>query len=184
MSDKTPITQKKVIIRHAFNEGLVTGGIVAAISGAGVLAGHKWSSTFRNRLGISGKTAIVVMSSLAAFSVKSEGKINQGARNPDNYIASIDTDQLQRHLTGVVDQQQLQWQFRVANWIYDHPFRTIALAGVPIVGAIFYEQSKNTSIKLSQQIMHTRVYGQGSIILLLLSSMAFHDWMERHGKFE
>lgn len=175
--------QKKVIIRHAFNEGLISAGIAAGISGAGVLAGHRWSSTFRNRLGISGKTAIVVMSSLAAFSIKSEGNINQGARNPEDYIASIEPAQLRRHLTGVVE-HQLQFHHRMANWIYEHPFRTITFAGVPIVAAIFYEQSKNTSIKLSQQIMHTRVYGQGSIILLLLSSMAFHDWMERHGKFE
>ncbi|KAE9120129.1 hypothetical protein PF005_g18922 [Phytophthora fragariae] len=31
--------------------------------------------------------------------------------------------------------------------------------------------------------MHTRIYGQASVVVLLLSSMAFHDYMAKRGKF-
>lgn len=33
------------------------------------------------------------------------------------------------------------------------------------------------------QVMHTRVYSQGSVLALLISLMLFKDYMDRHGQF-
>lgn len=43
------------------------GWVALAVSGAGVLAGNKYSPAFRTRLGVSGKTALIAMTSLGAF---------------------------------------------------------------------------------------------------------------------
>mmetsp|Transcript_9444 Transcript_9444/g.18968 ORF Transcript_9444/g.18968 Transcript_9444/m.18968 type:complete len:81 (-) Transcript_9444:207-449(-) len=34
-----------------------------------------------------------------------------------------------------------------------------------------------------RQVMHTRVYGQASVLALLMSLMIFRDYMDRNGKF-
>ncbi|KAG6604538.1 Ubiquinone biosynthesis protein COQ7 [Phytophthora cinnamomi] len=60
----------------------------------------------------------------------------------------------------------------------------LVTAGVPLVGGIFAYQSMNTSIQRSQQIMHTRIYGQTAVVALLLGSMAFSDYMKKRGRFE
>jgi Na+/H+ antiporter NhaD/arsenite permease-like protein len=73
---------------------------------------------------------------------------------------------------------------RAANYWYDHPYRVLAGVGVPLVGGIFASQSLNTSIQRSQQIMHTRIYGQSAVVALLLGSMAFSDLMKKRGRFE
>jgi hypothetical protein len=75
------------------------------------------------------------------------------------------------------------WQ-KSANFLYDHPFRALATVGVPLVGGIYGYQHLNKGISTSQQIMHTRIYGQASVVVLLLSSMAFHDFMAKRGRFE
>jgi hypothetical protein len=71
-----------------------------------------------------------------------------------------------------------------ANFVYDHPYRTLATTGVPLVGGIFMYQAANKGLARSQQIMHTRIYGQAAVVVLLLGSMAFHDFMAKRGRFE
>jgi hypothetical protein len=44
------------------------GWVALAVSGAGVLAGNTYSPAFRTRLGVSGKTALIAMTSLGAMS--------------------------------------------------------------------------------------------------------------------
>jgi hypothetical protein len=36
-------------------------------------------------------------------------------------------------------------------------------------------------LKLSQRIIHTRVQGQASVILILALTMGFREWMTKHG---
>ncbi|GLE02613.1 hypothetical protein PINS_up011454 [Pythium insidiosum] len=80
--------------------------------------------------------------------------------------------------------KRLHWYQRAANFVYDHPYRSLASVGVPLVGGIYAFQRANTAIQASQQIMHTRIYGQGAVVVLLLASMGFHDFMQKHGRFE
>ncbi|CAN0084874.1 unnamed protein product [Heterosigma akashiwo] len=41
--------------------------------------------------------------------------------------------------------------------------------------------NKGSHLALSQKIMHTRVYGQGVVITVLLGTMIFRDMMDRRG---
>lgn len=53
--------------------------------------------------------------------------------------------------------------------------------GIPAAAGIFREQLKHPNLTLSQRIMHSRVYAQASILTILLSTMAFTDFMSRRG---
>lgn len=67
--------------------------------------------------------------------------------------------------------------------IYDHPFVLIFITGLPIVATILSSQMKHTHLTLSQKIMHSRVYAQGGILTVALSTMAFRDYMDKNGRF-
>ncbi|KAF4317070.1 hypothetical protein BBO99_00008255 [Phytophthora kernoviae] len=174
-----PNKTRDAITKHVAISGLKTGVSVATVVGTAVLTANKYSAAFRNRLNTSGKTALVVMSFLASFTVSAERRLVQGAHNPEMYMATMDG-------TYIAPKQETSklklWQ-RGANFLYDHPYRCLATVGAPLVGSIYAYQHLNKGISASQQVMHTRIYGQASVVVLLLSSMAFHDYMAKRGKF-
>ncbi|KAE9119911.1 hypothetical protein PF010_g7688 [Phytophthora fragariae] len=157
---------RDVITWHAYMSGLKAGSVTGMVAGTAVLSANAYWPAFRTRLGVSGKTALALMPAMAVFSFVSENRMLAGARNPQMYLASTNPN------------------FRAANYWYDHPYRMLATVGVPLVGGIFAYQSLNTSIQRSQQIMHTRIYGQTAVVVLLLGSMAFSDYMKKRGRFE
>ena len=173
-------TVRDVITMHAYTSGLEAGAYSSAVAAVGVFTANKYSKTFRTRLGHSGKTALIVSAFLTAFTLSAETRLVDGARNPQKYLASIDPNYIERKIE---EHKQLQWWQKIANFVYDHPYKTLILAGTPLVGGIFAVQRTNTAIQRSQQIMHTRIYGQGAVVLLLLGSMAFHDLMAKRGRF-
>lgn len=176
-----PTAARDIISTHAYMSGLQAGAMASLTATGAVLAANKYWDAFRRRLGVSGKTALIVMSGLGIFTIVSEKRLVAGARNPERYLASMDPNYVATQLR---ERSRLHWHHRAANYIYDHPYRTLAMVGAPLVGGIYAFQRMNTSIQASQQIMHTRIYGQGAIVLLLLSSMAFHDYMQKRGRFE
>jgi hypothetical protein len=69
------------------------------------------------------------------------------------------------------------------NYCYDHPYQFVASAGIPLAAYIFSEQLKIPNLKFSQRVMHSRVMAQGGVLLILLSTMAFREYIDKHGKF-
>lgn len=171
---------RDIISIHAYTSGLKAGAMTATVVGAGVYTANKNWRAFRTRLGVSGKWGLVVSSFLGTFTVVSEKRILNGARNPQKYLESLDPNFVEVQYK---ENRKLKPYQRVANFVYDYPYRTLATVGVPLVGGIFALQTTNHAIARSQQIMHTRIYGQGAVVLLLLGSMAFHDYMATHGRF-
>ena len=55
--------------------------------------------------------------------------------------------------------------------------------GLPLAATIFYQQSKHTHLTFSQKVMHSRVFAQGGIISIALTTMAFKQYMDKNGKF-
>ena len=72
---------------------------------------------------------------------------------------------------------------RAANFLYDYPFTTVLTLAVPIAGLTLREGMKLQHIGWSARLMQTRVYAQGGILLLLLSTMAFRDFMDKKGRY-
>lgn len=166
---------------HAYLSGLKYGATVAGCVGTAVLLANTYSPKFRSRLGVSGKWGLVVSSFLASSTIESDQRILAGARNPQKYLAEMEG---RVEATANDHNKKLKLYQRAANFLYDHPYRSLITAGVPLVGGIYLYQRTNKAIQASQQIMHTRIYGQGAVVVLLLSSMAFHDYMYRRGRFE
>ncbi|GAB9471121.1 Ubiquinone biosynthesis protein coq7 [Globisporangium polare] len=171
---------RDIISMHAYKSGLKAGALAAAVAATGVYTANTHWTAFRTRLGVSGKWALVVSSFLGVFTVVAEKRILHGARNPELYLASLDPNYVSNQVNV---NRNLKFHERAANFLYDHPYRMLAGIGVPLVGGIFAYQSTNHAIARSQQIMHTRLYGQGAVVALLLSSMAFHDYMLKRGRF-
>uniref|UniRef100_K3XB89 HIG1 domain-containing protein n=1 Tax=Globisporangium ultimum (strain ATCC 200006 / CBS 805.95 / DAOM BR144) TaxID=431595 RepID=K3XB89_GLOUD len=176
-----PHAARDIITWHAYTNGLKTGAKFGGAAAAAVLAANHYSPTFRKRLGISGKWALVVSSFLGSFTITSEKLMLAGTRNPQKYLDSIDPNYIEEKIN---ERRTLKWYQNAANHVYDYPYRTLATVGVPLVGGIYAYQRTNKAIQASQQIMHTRIYGQGAVVVLLLSSMAFHDYMAKRGRFE
>ncbi|GMF58465.1 unnamed protein product [Phytophthora fragariaefolia] len=171
--------QKHIISRDAYTSGLKTGAWASMAMGAAVYGANTYHSGFRSRLGVSGKWALVVSAYLAGFAIVAENRLLAGARNPEQYMATLDPNFVEVNMM----KSRLPLHKRVANFVYDHPYRSLVTAGVPLVGGIFALQATNKGINRSQQIMHTRIYGQAAVVALLLGSMAFHDYMAKRGRF-
>jgi len=180
MSQDAALQKREIITSNSAMVGIKAGVLATIGAGVAVYAANQNSPWFRTRLGVSGKTGLMAMAGLAAFTIAAEQDLLEGSRNPDAYIANINHKEVEVKKAHTA----LPLHQRAANYIYDYPFRTLTCAAAPLVGAIFWDQNRNKSIQMSQKIMHTRIYGQGSVVLLLLSSMAFHDWMDKRGKFE
>ncbi|KAK1935478.1 hypothetical protein P3T76_010703 [Phytophthora citrophthora] len=172
--------QKDLISWDAYTSGLKAGAWASLAMGAAVYGANTYYRGFRTRLGVSGKWALVVSAYLAGFAIVAENRLLAGARNPDQYVATLDPNYVEVR----VMKSQLPLHKRAANFVYDHPYRSLVTAGLPLVGGIFAYQATNTALARSQQIMHTRIYGQAAVVVLLLGSMAFHDYMAKRGRFE
>lgn len=51
----------------------------------------------------------------------------------------------------------------------------------PAVGGILYSMRNETNLKLSQKLMHTRVYGQMTVVSMMVGMMTFQEIMRRNG---
>ncbi|EGZ25443.1 hypothetical protein PHYSODRAFT_478363, partial [Phytophthora sojae] len=162
---------------HAYMSGIKAGSMTGVVAGAVVLSANKYWPAFRARLGVSGKTALALTPVMAVFSFVSENRMLAGARNPQMYLASIDPNFVELRLAEGVPARRC-----TSTLVHLQPTVASTTVGVPLVGGIFAYQSLNTSIQRSQQIMHTRIYGQTAVVALLLGSMAFSDYMKKRGR--
>jgi hypothetical protein len=172
---------RDIITTHAYMSGMKSGAAAFVAAGVSVLLANKYSSKFRTRLGYSGKMALPVSAFLGAFTLDAEPKLLAGARNPEKYLASLEREYVEERIQ---ERHKLRLYQRFANFVYDHPYRSLIMMGVPVVGSIYAMQRTNHAIQASQQIMHTRIYGQGAVVCLLLASMGFNDYMRKRGRFE
>ncbi|KAF0720319.1 Aste57867_408 [Aphanomyces stellatus] len=176
--------KREIITSNSASIGLQAGAIASTVAGAAVAAANHFSPTFRARLGVSGKVGLAVMAGVGAFAITSEQDLLRGSRNPDQYIQELHGQGRSHHDVEASQKRTLPaWQ-QAANFVHDHPFKTLACTAVPLVGLIFVDQSRNHNIQFSQKLMHTRIYGQGASVVLLLSTMAFYDHMSRRGPYQ
>ncbi|EQC39611.1 hypothetical protein SDRG_03044 [Saprolegnia diclina VS20] len=175
--------KRDIITANSLVVGLQASVVSAATMGAVVFAANQTSATFRNRLGLSGKLGFVAMAGLAGFFIAGEQDLLKGSRNPDAYIAELEGNTTAT-ATVASTRKSLGLHHQLANYVYDNPFKSLTCMATPLVGFIYLDQSRNANIQFSQKIMHTRIYGQGACVVLLLSTMAFHDYMSKRGHFE
>lgn len=83
----------------------------------------------------------------------------------------------------VVPGDSLSIHHKFANFFQENPFKILAGIGIPTVLYIFKGKEGQQHLQTQMKIMHTRVMGQFSVIIMLLSLMGFKEYMDRSGKF-
>ena len=79
----------------------------------------------------------------------------------------------------VVPGNTLGAHHRMANYVQENPFKLLAAVGVPAVAYIFYGRTTKEHLNFQMRLLHTRVYGQFTIICSLLSIMGIKEFMDR-----
>ena len=185
MADREAVQSQYV--NTAAKRGLTYSVATLGASSGAVWLAHTHIPRFRTSLGVSGKVALAISPAFAVFNLLSELTLSDARKRPWAYDLpdaegnrTFAPPELQRR--NVV--AELGPHHRAANYVYDHPYYMLAGIGVPTVGGLFYSQAGHEHLKLSQKIMHTRVWGQGCVLGALMSLMFFRDYMERNGRYQ
>ncbi len=83
----------------------------------------------------------------------------------------------------IVPGDQLGIHHRILNFWQENPAKILFGAGIPAIGYIFWSRSKNPHLQFQMQVMHTRVMGQFTILLFMLTLMGVKGYMDQNGKF-
>jgi hypothetical protein len=95
----------------------------------------------------------------------------------------MDLYRLSVEKSGVRVVPELQLHHKIANFWQEHPFRILAAVSVPALAYIFHGRNGQEHLQLQMKIMHTRIFGQFTVLVTLLTLMGFKSYMDQHGKF-
>mmetsp|Transcript_21315 Transcript_21315/g.41790 ORF Transcript_21315/g.41790 Transcript_21315/m.41790 type:complete len:188 (-) Transcript_21315:316-879(-) len=163
----TPEERKKNVEWISLKAGMKVFAITGAISTPTVLGLLKYSPWFRKSTGTSGRVATAFIPPLFAFALVSEQTASRLA-HPEAYESYINnnptaTKPLHERLSSMID---------------TNPAGFLAAVGVPVVAGIFVLNGRDTSLTLSQRIMHTRVMGQASVLAILSGVAIYHAFTD------
>ena len=165
------------IMSLAAGEAIKWGVGGASTVGAGVVAATMQSPKFNKYMQVSAKVSLPVMAGLFLFTLKYEHGITNMNRHPHLWDDLTD----QNLKTGRITSMPVH--HRAANFLYDHPFGLIGGFGAPLAAYILKTQLALKHITLSQRIMHSRVFAQGSILTMGMGIMAFREFMNKRGRY-
>ncbi|CAM9588772.1 unnamed protein product [Choristocarpus tenellus] len=146
----------------------------------GVLAANRLSPWFQKSTNVSAKVALSISPFLFFYMLKTEQTMHRANLNPGAYglLSHEDMGGREELVSGL---GKLKWYHKTANRFYDHPFQMLGLMGVPAVGYIAWSLRNEGHLKFSQKVMVTRVYGQMTVLSMLLATMMFRETMRRRG---
>lgn len=83
----------------------------------------------------------------------------------------------------IVPGNSLGIHHKFANFWQENPFKMLTALSVPTIVYIFKGKTGQKHLQLQSMIMHTRVYGQGAVLIMLLTLMGFKAYMDSEGSF-
>lgn len=173
---KEEAERKSHILTIAFGEAIKYGTMTTLTAAAATLAATHRFPNFKRNTSLSIKVAIPIMAMLGSFTFIYERTVTDCLHRPEEW-----------GLTGEVVKKgkvtRMPFHHQLLNAVYDSPFYLVAGLGLPLAGGIFYQQMQNTHLTFSQKIMHSRVFAQGGVLCILLSTMMFREYMNRRGRF-
>ncbi|KAL3927884.1 MAG: hypothetical protein SGBAC_012892 [Bacillariaceae sp.] len=210
MATLTPKHRQDEVTGSAMSEGMMNGGVVLGTAMGGLFAAMR-NPTFRKLTNWQSRTAIVIMPALFTFALTSELKMDhrmhEVAEETEFSMKSVEwadqemrrqkrtmgkeaenrRDMYRQAVLGsgvtVVDTPELQRHHKMANFVQTNPFKCIGVIAIPSVAYIFTAQKKQQHLSLQLKLLHTRVLGQGAILLSLLGIMGLKEMMDRRGKY-
>ncbi len=81
----------------------------------------------------------------------------------------------------IVPGDSIGFHHKIANFWQENPFKILVGLGAPTVLYIFSGRKENR--QLQQKLMHTRIFGQFTVISMLLTLMGFKTYMDSMGKY-
>lgn len=170
--------KKQKILGIAMEKSIMYGAVAFAAVGAATVVAAKKHKRFNEITSISAKASFPIMAGIGIFSFVYEMTVNEAQRYPERYGLA----------PGVVAAEQkkkstMPFHHKVINYCYDHPFQLVSVIGMPFAAAILKQQMELKHLTLSQKIMHSRVFAQGGVLTILLTTMAFREYMDRNGRF-
>ena len=184
--------QREAVAGAARREGFVAASAAAAVSGATVLGLNTLSPRFRSALGVSGKMALVVTPTAGLFFLKSHLAVARAVDDPERFAAALPdataapAAAAAGRAAGAAPTARLAGWQKVANYVFNNPFKSIVGTVLPLYGAIFYRESTHPSTKdmlLSQRLIHTRVYGQMIAVCTVGVVMTVTEAMKADGAY-
>lgn len=203
MASLTPHTRSDEVTGQAMSEGYVNGAMVFVPS-LGAMYMALRNPTFRKLTNVQSRTAMVIMPTLFAFAFASEmkliGRMEEVASETENNVKTVawaehlkKTSAKDMQLHDLYRKSILDSGFRLvpeltplhqaANYIQLNPFKCIAGVGVPAVAAIYLGESRKTHLPQQMKILHTRVFGQATVLATLMGIMALKEVMDRGGHY-
>lgn len=83
----------------------------------------------------------------------------------------------------IVPGDSLGVHHKIANFWQENPFKILAAVSLPTVLYIFRGRNDQKHLQMQSKLMHTRVYGQFTVLGMLLAFMSFKNYMDSSGKF-
>lgn len=166
----------------SMGEGLKWGTIMGLTGLGGILYGNRYSTFVQKRMSVSAKTSVPVMLGVFSLTLAYELTMNSAHRYPERW--GLEDSPGDKKTSTVVQKKTLAFHHQIANTLHAYPFQFIIMMAIPTVGFILYENLKVPDLTFSQRIMHSRVYAQGSILLILLPTMAFKNFMDKRGPYD
>lgn len=72
---------------------------------------------------------------------------------------------------------------RIANFWQENPLKVLGAMAAPAIAYIFYGRNNQQHLQLQMKVMQTRVLGQGTVLIMLITLMGFKQYMDTNGKF-
>ena len=173
--------KKEKILNMASWQATQDGILASTIVGLATLAATYKSKRFDKMTSISAKVSFPVMAGLGVWSYRYESISLDAMKYPEKW--GIYEDDLKAELAQRKPFSSIPFHHKVLNYVYDHPFQLIAGLGVPLAAGILDSQKHNTHLTISQKIMHSRVFAQAGVITILLVTMGFREYMDKHGRY-
>ena len=194
----------------AVKDGLMSGICVGIASTTGVWYMMTNNANFKKLTNYQSRTALAIMPALFAFGFASENTlmmyqrqmaednaimtaapISSSAKPLDEFKPKIyDTDQQLAEMY----KQEMKKPYRIVkgdtlgphhqfmNYWQENPFKILVALGVPSVAYIFSKYNQK-EIPFQLKVMQTRVVGQASVIVFLLSLIGVKSYLDSAGSY-
>eukprot|EP00563_Minutocellus_polymorphus_P010880 CAMPEP_0181059980 /NCGR_PEP_ID=MMETSP1070-20121207/21700_1 /TAXON_ID=265543 /ORGANISM="Minutocellus polymorphus, Strain NH13" /LENGTH=357 /DNA_ID=CAMNT_0023139751 /DNA_START=127 /DNA_END=1201 /DNA_ORIENTATION=+ len=98
-------------------------------------------------------------------------------------LNSLGSEDVERQLTELYNQSVQNSGVRIVPGDQLGPIKILAGIGIPTVLYIFKGRNDKAHLQLQSKLMHTRVYGQGVVVFLLLGLMGVKGYLDSMGQY-
>lgn len=142
------------------------------------------SSLINNNVNKNDKTLNPDEKRMKILSEKLDAKVeNMSEEERSKQLVELYRKSVENSGVRIVPGNSLGIHHKFANFWQENPFKMLTALSVPTIAYIFKGKTGQKHLQLQSMIMHTRVYGQGAVLIMLLTLMGFKAYMDSEGSF-